>query len=603
MVLPKAYRLWFVLALTVVLSLALACGEDEDEDDEASPLISRTQATATSIPAAAAPTAAPEEVMAKSDAELVVASPVSFAAAHGEKPRYGGTFLAGNFEELAHYDTNQTSEWGVHVHTAPVYNGLIDYSPYDTTGSVFIPSLARSWEFSDDRLSITFNLAQDAKWQDGTPFSSADVFYTVDRMMNPPDGMVSPRRGLLNSLLTSVEAPDANTFVIHGQGPSSLMLSMWAPAYMSIIPKHISETDPIDAMKTTVMGTGAFKLAADPTIAVWRYERNADYFKDELPYLDNLEIHIIPDEQTRVAAIVSKRIFWNFPGGDCCTSAELMGAEAAQNPDLIFNEWAGGSFAYMTMQTQKAPFDDIRVRQAFSEAIDRKAFLEQNPSPGEYGGLSPPGSFWKLPFDVLAQQVGHGPDMDVRRARARELLAEYEAEKGEIDWNELAFFCASNISFSCPAAQIVQSMMKDVGVEFILDPADTLVTRNNENTGEYVAGFDGTGWSLPDPTEGYGKVFVTDGGSWYHKYTNPELEKLFEQQKFTPDPDDRREVVWEMEKMALTDSAMLSLMWRARHHLRWNFVKGWNIHPDTTSVGMRMEYVWLDFPELPFTRP
>ena len=84
--------------------------------------------------------------------------------------------------------------------------------------------------------------------------------------------------------------------------------------------------------------------------------------------------------------------------------------------------------------------------------------------------MSPPGSFWKLPDDVLAQQVGHGLDMDARRARSRELLAEYEAENGEIDWNDLAFFCASNISFSCPAAQIVQSMMKDVGVEFVLDP-------------------------------------------------------------------------------------------------------------------------------------
>ena len=97
-------------------------------------------------------------------------------------------------------------------------------------------------------------------------------------------------------------------------------------------------------------------------------------------------------------------------------------------------------------------------------------------------------------------------------------------------------------------------------------------------------------------------MFVTKGGRWYQKHSLPELDKLYEQQKFIADPEERKKVIWEMDKLAMNDAAYLILHWFAWHHVRWDFVKGWTITPDIRSTNARMDSVWLDLPELPHSR-
>ena len=118
---------------------------------------------------------------------------IALAAAHGEKPRYGGTFLSAGNEEILYYDMHQTSLGGIYAAVSPAYNCLIRTSPYDPMARDIIPELAETWEISDGGKTITFHLHHGVKWHDGTPFSSADVQYTLERIMHPPKGMVSPR--------------------------------------------------------------------------------------------------------------------------------------------------------------------------------------------------------------------------------------------------------------------------------------------------------------------------------------------------------------------------------------------------------------------------
>src|SRR5207245_3850668 len=134
-------------------------------------------------------------------------------------------------------------------------------------------------------------------------------------IMNPPKGMVSPRGPVFAAIIERVEAPDSETVVIHGKGPSGLLLPLFANGWNVIIPKHIAEKDPVNALKTTVMGTGPFRLKATPTSSLWQYERNPEYFQHDRPFLDALEIHIMTDSQALVAAILSKRVFcwYSFP--------------------------------------------------------------------------------------------------------------------------------------------------------------------------------------------------------------------------------------------------------------------------------------------------
>jgi len=336
----------------------------------------------------------------RSDLEVARQGAIALAAAHGEQPRYGGTFLSAGNEEIPFYDPHQTSLGGVYAAVAPAYNCLIRTSPYDPMALDIIPELADTWEVSDGGQTLTFHLHQGVKWHDGMPFASADVQYTIERIMHPPKGMVSPRGPIFAALIARVETPDPHTVVIHGKGPSGLLLPLFANGWNVIIPKHIAEKDPVNALKTTVIGTGPFRLKEPPTLSLWKYERNPEYFQKDRPFLDAVEIHLMADPQALVAAILSKRVFWSdaFPHPNM--DRDRSQSAAQQNPQLIRSSRSMVVVYHLTLQTEKPPFDDVRVRQALSEALQRDAFGELGTQSGAAGTGTYPFGPWGMPREM-----------------------------------------------------------------------------------------------------------------------------------------------------------------------------------------------------------
>jgi peptide/nickel transport system substrate-binding protein len=527
---------------------------------------------------------------------------LAFAAAHGEQPRYGGTFLSAGNEEIPFYDMHQTSLGGVYAATAPAYNCLIRSSPYDPTGQELIPELAETWEMRDGGQTLTFHLHQGVKWHDGVPFSSADVQYTIERIMHPPPGMVSPRGPVFAALIERVDAPDPATVVIHGKGPSGLLLPLFANGWNVIIPKHIAEKDPVNALKTTVIGTGPFRLKEPPTSSLWKYERNPEYFLKDRPFLDAIEIHIMTDAQALVAALLSKRVFWSdsFPHPNM--DRDMSQSAARQNSHLIRSSSSMVLVYHLTLQSEKPPFDDVRVRQAISEALQREAFIELGTQSGAVGTGNYPLGPWGMPKEMRNQLIGYGPDMAKRIAHAKELLASYEKEKGKIDWSKIKAQCASNIKLSCENGQIMQQLLKKINVHIELQPMILSQLRGNEISGDYLMSLLGAAMNFDDPIDTFGQLFVTNGGRWYQRRSLPAVDALFEQQKFMADPEARKKVVWDMDTMVINDSSYLILMWPEFYHVRWDFVKGWTQTSNLWSTNTRMDTVWLDLPELPHTR-
>lgn len=531
-----------------------------------------------------------------------VGGAAALAAAHGEKPRYGGKFISAGVEAIPLFDMHQTSFGGVYAATAPAYNCLVRTSPYDPMALEVVPELAKSWDISPDGQTITFRLHEGVKWHDGAPFSSADVVYTIERIMRPPPNMVSPRGPVFNALIERVEAPDAHTVIVHGKGPSAMLLSLFANGWNIIIPKHIVEKDPINALKNQVIGTGPFRLKEPPTSALWQYERNPDYFIKGLPYLDTLEIHLILEPQALATALLSKRVFWTNSYSTSTLDRDIAQTVVQQNPSLTLSKTPSLAISYLSMHTGKAPFDDLRVRQAFSQAIRREAMSEFGKQTGILGTGTYPAGPWAMPAAKRAQLIGYGEDMTKRLEHTKALLAAYEKEKGKIDWSKIKLQCATNLQVTCDNAQVIQQLLKKAGITIALDPMLLAQHRGSEVSGDYVLSTLLAGFDFDDPIDVFGQLYVTKGGRWYQRSSIPELDKLFEEQKFIRDPAARHQVIQAMDTLAMNDAAFLILQWVDAFHVRQSFIKGWLPTPNPRSTNARMDYVWMDLPELPHQR-
>jgi peptide/nickel transport system substrate-binding protein len=641
-------RKWwlFVPLLMALLIVAVACGEDAtstpaptntprptpttapttaptattaaDADATATPAPTATpRPTNTPVPQVAAATSTPRPTIAVEESRFV--DHLKFAADHGETPRVGGIFKTGLLENFPHHDYHQGFSSNFYTE-APLYNGLMMTSPYDWTEAV-VPDLAYKWEVSSDGLKYTFNLHEDVRWHDGRPFSSEDVKYSFERILFK--GAVAGNTDTAGAnfwvsvawgpVVESFEAPDANTFVINAKGPSPV-IQIFSNGYTRVIPKHQSAPDPVNALKDTLfpIGTGPQKMAKDASTTLWEMERNDDYFKPGLPYLDGYEAHLILDIQTRATAVLTQKIHINNPGTLPFLGFDLAKSIASQD-DGIIHEGVPGLFALMMfINSTRVPLDDVRVRQALSEAINRQELVTEDPVTGKTGlgaqrgviGTSVfPYGAWAMDQELQEQQIGFGPDMEVRRANARRLLAEYEAEKGPIDWGNIRMQDCMAQHVSCEIAELLPGMMKKVGIDpFVVQPGEIIAVFQKSVDGDYWTEQYFSGREGDDPNLLFGVSHITGGPRAFAGPTTEGMDELYQSQIYETDFEKRRQVAIQMDILALTDAKYVPHYWAVSEIIRWDFIKGWSTRPAYWDAMGAQEFLWLDLPENPLAQ-
>jgi peptide/nickel transport system substrate-binding protein len=227
-----------------------------------------------------------------------------------EKPRRGGILrvaLAGDPPSL---DMHQESTFLVTIPMSTVYNTLVVFDPHGYPK--IIGDLAKSWTVSDDSMTWTFTLHQGVKFHDDSDLTSADIKASWDRIVFPPEGVVSPRKSFFEAI-KSIEAPDPYTVVFRLHYPSPSFLSMLAHPANFIYAKKYLDQDP-HWYKKNAMGSGPFKLKQYVHGASLEMERNAKYWKQGLPYMDGIKYYVITDDGARAKAIRSDRADVEFRG-------------------------------------------------------------------------------------------------------------------------------------------------------------------------------------------------------------------------------------------------------------------------------------------------
>jgi peptide/nickel transport system substrate-binding protein len=308
------------------------------------------------------------------------------------------TLRIGIGTSLTRLDPLLTTIGDEYIYDNLVFNGLTRMAE-DLTVQ---PDLAQSWEFTPDLKTWTFHLRTGVKFHDGTTMTSADVLALFKRMMDPANS--APTRSNFD-MVTAITAPDDHTVVFVLSSPYGGFADIMTDRQVKIMPR-----DKVGSLSTQPIGTGPFKFVSYTPGDRLVLAKNPDYFESGMPKLDGVELRIIPEMASKIAALESGEldIVWDLP----LDQVKPLGARSGLHVESV----PSGSWDGAVMNNLIPPFNDPRVRLAFQMAVDKADVVELTLFGQGAPTISPiPPTH---PFYASALKV---PDADP--AAARKLLA------------------------------------------------------------------------------------------------------------------------------------------------------------------------------------
>jgi peptide/nickel transport system substrate-binding protein len=305
MFLSRRQLLWSAASLLAATACSPAATPPAKPAD-AKPTESKPAApAATAAPAAAKPAESKPAATQPTAAAKTDAKPAAAGA-----PRSGGelSFVVG--AEPPSFDAHRETTFAMIHPTAPHYSLLVKFNP-DKFPEV-IPDLAESWEVSADKLTYTFKIRDGVKFHDGSALTSQDVVATYDKIIKPPEGVVSARKASFG-MVESVTAPDPRTVVFKLKFTSASFLNMVASPWNHIYSAAKLAADP-KWYEKNVMGTGPFTFVEFVPGSHWVGKKFPDYFERGKPYLDGFRATFIREPAAQVAAIRGGRAAVEFRG-------------------------------------------------------------------------------------------------------------------------------------------------------------------------------------------------------------------------------------------------------------------------------------------------
>ncbi|MEO8441114.1 MAG: ABC transporter substrate-binding protein [Betaproteobacteria bacterium] len=509
-----------------------------------------------------------------------------------QTPKRGGTLRVSNGGDPPDFDVHQSATFLTQFIGAPCYSNLLRVDPANY--SRLLPDLAEKSEVSDDGRTVTFQLRSSVIFHNGMPLTAEDVVYSLERVRNPPKGIVSPRKGLLGNV-EAIEARGAQTVVITLAQPQPDFLFLVSNPFNVIVPKKVAE--PLDAqgqgMKRQIVGTGPFRLTQAVDGQIYELTRFDKYFGTPA-YLDKIQFFPIKGEIERSAALQGKRIDACFHFNSASSVETLR-----KIPGMTVQHRPMPTFVNLIVNVQKKPFDDIRVREALSLAVDREAFVKTvGPLSGAsfHGmGLMPPGSPFSLSPTEMRQFGGYdtlpglGGNIAANRKRAMILLEQAGVARGF----KVAILTRGDLPQFRDSAITVASHLKTIGLDATVDIRDAGAFYAGETKGDFqlVVHSLSVGGSTPDQILGEG--YSSYGGRNYGRWKQDALDNLLRQQSRDRDPAKRAELIRQFQLAFLKTYYQINLAWRGYHAAHWKTVQGWTGLPDRYA-NMQFDKVWLD---------
>lgn len=459
----------------------------------------------------------------------IAASVLLSTAAQADNIKQGGTLTVpiintGFVENFNPYTTKDLYH-GVMFEPLMVFNNMTGETDF---------RLAESYTYSDDLKTITLKLKQGLKWSNGSPLTAEDVVYSF---MLTKEAPAFDQKGIWSGKnLQTISATDATTVVFELDKADSTFA--WNLERYHIVPKHIwSKVDDLTTFTNpNPIGSGPMTVVKYLKPQQMELCRNPNYYLENRPYLDCVNFRSYNDNSQIQPALIKGEIDW---GSNFIADVEstFVDQDKANN-----HFWYPANDAiHLYVNTKQKPFDDLRVRQALSMALDREAIVDiaaygyptANYNPGGIAEL------YKTHIDEGVNKK-YGYLTQYNADKAKTLLD----EAGLIDKNGDGYrdnVDGSDISFDIEVVngwtdwiqvvQMVTEYFEEVGIKANVKTVDWAVYDKNLKESNYTMSIN---WSMvaTNPILAYQEYFSTSriGKTWHagHGVNSPEIDKLID---------------------------------------------------------------------------
>ncbi|SDZ15589.1 peptide/nickel transport system substrate-binding protein [Geodermatophilus africanus] len=440
----------------------------------------------------------------------------------------GDTLVAAVAAQPDQFDPHVTTAYPSFQVLENVYDTLVVPNAEDLTME---PSLAESWEPSEDQLTWTFTLREGVTFHDGSEFDSADVVYSYNRIID--EDLTNADRF---ANVAAVEAPDPQTVVIRLSQPTpNLLERIGAFKGMAILPENAAED--ID-LTTEANGTGPFQLeSSDASSTV--LTAYADHWGGA-PSVGGVEFRYITEPAAALTALQNGEVQWtdNVPPQQIESLGGDDTVELQTTPSVDY--W------YLSMNYGRPPFDNRDVRRAISFAIDREAVAEA----AWFGAAQPNQTAIPEASSFYLDYAPFQPDPD----QARQLLE----QAGVQTPLTMGLMVTDQFPETVTAAQVIASQLEPVGIDVQIETLDFATWLDRQGAGDYDAFYLGWLGNL-DPAAFYQDQHVTDGTNNYQGYSNPQVDQLLQAGAVEPDEAARKQLYDQAAQLIVDDVSYLYL--------------------------------------------
>lgn len=483
----------------------------------------------------------------------------------------GGTFVTAKTTEAPSLDPQIQGSVSRQIRTSLIYSNLLKLD----ANLERQPDLAESYEISEDGKQFVFHLRQGVMFHPPAEreLVADDVKFSYERLIAESPGKSS------FASIQDIEIVDNYTVAFHLTQPDAgLLETMSSSWYGSIVNRETVEEH--GDLNNTAVGTGPF------IVEEWKVDnelvlrKNPNYYQTGAPLVDKVLIKVIPDEANVVAGLRANTIH-----------------HATLEDNLMFDLLEGEStlttmrrgrlgFELMNINNSVPPFDNLKVRQAMSYALDRNELISV--VAGGYAQLTAPASpglpQWQIPEDQW--MPFYQPDLD----KAKQLLS----EAGHPNGFAAKLTIITGYPTMASGSQVIQANLKRIGIDLEIESLEAAVWAPRSLSKDPNEWFPlmlniTPGWTDPD------HYFYR----WFHSkalninnWNDPEVDALVEQGRTTLDFDARKAIYDQVQLLFLERVPMTWHFSPDLIDITQNYVKGFWQHPQ--SYPLALGEVWLD---------